>query len=307
MIDRTFEFWEAVKCVSQSEVKKAPHLIKRGIENPKTSFGKKSKALIADIRKLQNFLSENKKDYVGGPASEQKFTDQDRDKMESDCTKLIKIYAQSIADFKQTDYSSGSSGNDSTLHRKVATEMLDNYFKTVCQLYSDLRAIRARDIVEKKRLSRLQFVSKKKLNFEMKDTKEEEDDLKAPIALTSNKFNKFLYEDSDDEITAEDEANFQRENQQLLSNMNNMMDDVKAIEGKVVEIARLQDMFNEQVYQQEADINMVADTIIHSSENIRSGNESLREAMMNNATFRVWLLFFLVMCSFSLIFLEWYS
>lgn len=40
---------------------------------------------------------------------------------------------------------------------------------------------------------------------------------------------------------------FQQENLQLLNDMNSLVDEVKAIEGKVVEIARLQEMFSEQV------------------------------------------------------------
>ena len=40
---------------------------------------------------------------------------------------------------------------------------------------------------------------------------------------------------------------FQQENVQLLSDMNSMVDEVKAIEGKVVEIARLQQLFSEEV------------------------------------------------------------
>lgn len=31
------------------------------------------------------------------------------------------------------------------------------------------------------------------------------------------------------------------------------------------------------------------------------------QAIKNNAGFRVWILFFLVMCSFSLLFLDWYD
>jgi len=302
MIDRTFEFWEAIKCVSQSDTKKAPHLIKgRGIENPKTDFGKSSKSIISDIKKLHTFL-ENRKNYVGGRTSDTKFTDADRDKLERDCNQLIEIHTQSIADLKETE--SESQSNQSLLHQKVAIEMLESYFKTVCQFYNDLRAIRIRDIVEKKQLSRLKFDSRKPINLGKNETA---DDINTPAAFSSNKFKKFLYEDSDDEITAEDEAAFERENAQLLTSMNDVMDDVKLIETKVTEITKLQDMFNEQVYQQEADIDMVADTVIQSSEYIKGGNESLREAMMNNATFRVWILIFLVMCSFCLIFLEWYS
>ncbi|OBS68814.1 hypothetical protein A6R68_02645 [Neotoma lepida] len=36
-------------------------------------------------------------------------------------------------------------------------------------------------------------------------------------------------------------------------------------------------------------------------------NSLFDEAIKNNAGFRVWILFFLVMCSFSLLFLDWYD
>lgn len=75
-----------------------------------------------------------------------------------------------------------------------------------------------------------------------------------------------------------------------------------------------------------------------ATENVKEGNEDIREvtfsppevlfgsgsvdetrrlktpscvsflkAIKNNAGFRVWILFFLVMCSFSLLFLDWYD
>jgi len=40
---------------------------------------------------------------------------------------------------------------------------------------------------------------------------------------------------------------YEQENAQLLNDMNSVMDEVKSIESKVVEIARLQEMFGEQV------------------------------------------------------------
>jgi len=31
------------------------------------------------------------------------------------------------------------------------------------------------------------------------------------------------------------------------------------------------------------------------------------QAMKNNAVFRIWILFFLIVCTFSLLFLDWYN
>ncbi|KAF6372573.1 syntaxin 18 [Rhinolophus ferrumequinum] len=58
---------------------------------------------------------------------------------------------------------------------------------------------------------------------------------------------------------------------------------------------------------QEAEIDSIHQLVVGATENIKEGNEDIREAIKNNAGFRVWVLFFLVMCSFSLLFLDWYD
>ncbi|KAF7248239.1 Syntaxin-18 [Varanus komodoensis] len=137
---------------------------------------------------------------------------------------------------------------------------------------------------------------------------------------------------------------FEQENQRLVGEMNSLFDEVRQIEGKVVEISRLQEIFTEKVLQQEAEIDNIHQIVVGATENIKEGNEDIREvisqirpggfrtlrnisisrevtpvsapkpqlhmvaqAIKNNAGFRVWILFFLVMCSFSLLFLDWYG
>ncbi|CAB1315444.1 unnamed protein product [Coregonus sp. 'balchen'] len=78
--------------------------------------------------------------------------------------------------------------------------------------------------------------------------------------------------------------------------MSNLVDEVRQIEGKVVEISRLQEIFAEKVLMQETEIDSIHQLVVGATEN----------AIQNNAGFRVWILFFL-MCSFSLLFLDWYD
>lgn len=98
--------------------------------------------------------------------------------------------------------------------------------------------------------------------------------------------------------------------------------------------------------KQETEINSIHQLVVGATENVKEGNEDIREvkftdsgirgarrlfrrcqgpsvstdlitetsfcvlslqAIKNNAGFRVWILFFLVMCSFSLLFLDWYD
>uniref|UniRef100_A0A8C9EME2 Syntaxin-18 n=1 Tax=Pavo cristatus TaxID=9049 RepID=A0A8C9EME2_PAVCR len=111
----------------------------------------------------------------------------------------------------------------------------------------------------------------------------------------------------EDELSPEEIQMFEQENQRLVGEMNNLFDEVRQIEGKVVEISRLQEIFTEKVLQQETDIDNIHQLVVGATENIKEGNEDIREAIKNNAGFRVWILFFLVMCSFSLLFLDWYD
>ncbi|XP_063129427.1 syntaxin-18 isoform X2 [Rattus norvegicus] len=111
----------------------------------------------------------------------------------------------------------------------------------------------------------------------------------------------------EDELSPEEIQMFEQENQRLIGEMNSLFDEVRQIEGKVVEISRLQEIFTEKVLQQETEIDSIHQLVVGATENIKEGNEDIREAIKNNAGFRVWILFFLVMCSFSLLFLDWYD
>lgn len=79
------------------------------------------------------------------------------------------------------------------------------------------------------------------------------------------------------------------------------------MESKVVHIAELQQLFTEKVLQQEKDIERIAETVVGSTENIKDANKQIKQAIQRNAGLRVWILFFLLVMSFSLLFLDWYN
>lgn len=73
----------------------------------------------------------------------------------------------------------------------------------------------------------------------------------------------------------------------------------RQLEGKVVEIAKLQEVFTEKVLQQEQDIFRINETAISTSENIKTGNESIRDVKKNAKFLNVFLLNFFFKLSFS--------
>ena len=62
-----------------------------------------------------------------------------------------------------------------------------------------------------------------------------------------------------------------------------------------------------QVILQKDDIDRISNTVVGATENVKEANEQIKQAIQRNAGLRVWVLFFLIVMSFSLIFLDWYN
>lgn len=115
------------------------------------------------------------------------------------------------------------------------------------------------------------------------------------------------FQDEDDAMSPEELQMLEQENAALLNELNTISQEVEQIESNVVQIAQLQEIFTEKVLQQEKDIDRIGNLIVHTTENIKGGNEQVRQAIQNSADFRAWVLFFIMVMSFSLLFLDWYN
>lgn len=59
--------------------------------------------------------------------------------------------------------------------------------------------------------------------------------------------------------------------------------------------------------EQEKDVERIIGTVIGTTENLKDANTQIRQAIQSNAGLRVYVLFFLLVMSFSLLFLDWYN
>uniref|UniRef100_A0A6G1SLJ3 Syntaxin-18 n=1 Tax=Aceria tosichella TaxID=561515 RepID=A0A6G1SLJ3_9ACAR len=97
------------------------------------------------------------------------------------------------------------------------------------------------------------------------------------------------------------------ENSQIHEELITLDDEVRLIGKKVVQISKLQELFTEKVMEQTCHLNQIHETAIASSENLFEGNELIRQAMMKNASTRVFILFYIVTLGFTILFLDWYN
>ena len=82
---------------------------------------------------------------------------------------------------------------------------------------------------------------------------------------------------------------------------------MRAAESKVVEISRLQTILTANIAQQAELIDAVYANTIEASENVVAGNDELKKAIRSSIDFRLGVFLFYIMCSFCLLFLDWYN
>uniref|UniRef100_A0A8C6SKL8 Syntaxin-18 n=1 Tax=Neogobius melanostomus TaxID=47308 RepID=A0A8C6SKL8_9GOBI len=277
-------------------------ILKRG--RPKSGFCPKAREVVANITKLKDFLLQHRKDYVSGgsliSSEVSRMTDSERDQIDQDAQIFMRTCSEAIRTLRhEAEKQVGSAQTKD--HRGAVLDLIEAYLRGVCKLYSEQRAIRVKRVVDKKRLA---FIQSTILNWPLKTNNTNMAHVSEAADPTGN-----LWEEGreEDELSPEEMQMFEQENQRLVGEMNSLVDEVKQIEGKVVEISRLQEIFAEKVLHQETEIDNIHQMVVGATENVKEGNEDIREAIKNNAGFRVWILFFLVMCSFSLLFLDWYD
>ncbi|XP_071982195.1 syntaxin-18 [Engystomops pustulosus] len=290
---------------------------------PRGEFSGKARDVINNIGKLKDFLLEHRKDYINSCSHVSKYsrmTDSERDQIDQDAQTFMRTCSDAIQQLK-TEACKETISPQVREHRLAVLDFIEDYLKRVCKLYSEQRAIRVKRMVDKKRLSRLEPEQVNKLKTSPSaetitlpnpEAKEEakavgEETTERTVADTHRTSGFWDDGRGEDELSPEEIQMFEQENKRLVGEMNSLFDEVRQIEGKVVEISRLQEIFTEKVLQQETEIDNIHQLVVGATENIKGGNEDIREAIQKNAGFRVWILFFLVMCSFSLLFLDWYD
>ncbi|XP_072550547.1 syntaxin-18 [Salminus brasiliensis] len=278
----------------------------------KHGFSCRAKEVISNITKLKDFLLQHRKDYVNASSlissDLNRMTDSERDQIDQDAQIFMRTCSDAIKQLRTEAEKPGITAQVKE-HQGAVLDLIESYLKGVCKLYSEQRAIRVKRVVDKKRLSRLEPEQKSKLEKPLSEDAEKTAAQEENSEKPASEGGVELWEDSrvEDELSPEEIQMFEQENQRLVSEMNSLVDEVRQIEGKVVEISRLQEIFAEKVLQQETEIDNIHQLVVGATENVKEGNEDIREAIKNNAGFRVWILFFLVMCSFSLLFLDWYD
>ncbi|VVC91357.1 syntaxin-18 [Leptidea sinapis] len=283
----------------------------------RSAFTTTAKEITLQITKLRDFLLEHRERYLNllNNVTEDEMTEYERDQIDTGAQRIINTCSHLLKEFRNDNRKLAVS-QQMREYMDCVIDLIDVYLKAVCKIHSELKAFRVKRALDMRKLSRLElpqtkssipnpFVHPIEKDSDMDlDENEEIDSPKSKMELSENDV---AVMSDEGELSAEELQMFESENLQLLNELNSMSEEVRQIESKVLHIAELQEIFTEKVLQQELDIDRIANTVVGTTETMKDANDQIKQAIQRNAGLRVYILFFLLVMSFTLLFLDWYN
>lgn len=298
-------------------------------KTPKLEVWKKSTQLKQQITMLRDFLLENRAAYMKLAEhlknSAPQMTNEERDVIDQQSEQIFSTASMMVAEMKHecAELPVGKQTKE-CLHQVI--ESVFEYASAIRKIALEQKQFRIKRQIETIQYIKLQPKMKTELYTKPLETAPAlADDTPNHANRTDNVDNSRntdknvtqtlddIQEDSmheeyeNDDLSPEDIQMFESENVQLYNELKGLSEEVEQIQRNVADIAQLQDVFSEKISIQSPDIDRIASTVVGSTENVRDANEQIKQAIQRNAGLRVWVLFFLIVMSFTLLFLDWYN
>jgi syntaxin 18 len=298
-MDRTEDFKKMIEwsigLEASFSTKGSPTMLSnRTISSP---FFKEARDIYTSLALFKQYLQVHRKMYLNYRSNEEDKDHVDQYSMDyqTACIKkldLLKTYLEKMQ--SHHSHSKTVLSNDDYICQCEIVILLNQQLHKVFKQYTDMKAIRLRYQWEKQQwwLKQKYNVSEKISMIPASPKQSEEVDSSPMIPHHSTSISVSLLE---------------KENQKILEEMNYMMNEIKATEKAIMDIVQLQSIFQSHVVQQAQEIEQLYDEAIGTTERVKDGNKYLAQAQKHSASFRKILLFFLMLCTFALLFLDWYG
>ncbi|XP_001849452.2 syntaxin-18 [Culex quinquefasciatus] len=344
-MDITSLFKASVKTVRlKSSANTFPVLEKSRIlsKKPNNEFSEKAKKIRFQITQLKNLLVENRAAYMQFAyhlKSSAQMTDEERDVIDRESENIIRICTNMLNDFK-TECRTAKRSKQMTEFMDLVIDALSAYMSAVHHIANEQKQFRIQRELETYKFlkldadnrSRSSALSKLSSPLDIRngqDKHRKENGGRRTPAQTdddTDEFSEYLegsrakvisqdeelansssFLEDEEELSPEDIQIFESENVQLYNELKGLSEEVEQIEKNVVDIAHLQEIFTEKISLQKTDIDRIANIVVGTTENVKDANEQIKQAIQRNAGLRVWVLFFLIVMSLTLLFLDWYN
>jgi len=269
--------------------------------------------IVETVAGLDKLLKEQRSAYLaahGGMLErERDEVDVGADSISRQCRLLIGKYRDDVEGLRVSE--------EGKQHYCAVADGLDSYLKGVVSVHSEMRAVRVARQIRQKKLSRLEINSVESRAQEIGagqgkqggiSVAELQDAAKAAAAARGRQtYSGYSSEEEGEELSVEEQQAMEMENERLVEQLSSLTSQVEQVQSKVVKVAELQAVFTEKVLEQADILDVVHAQAVNTTENTKEGNEEVRKAIQNMASYRVYILFILLVFSFSLLFLDWYN
>ncbi|KAF9901644.1 hypothetical protein EC991_005831 [Linnemannia zychae] len=114
-------------------------------------------------------------------------------------------------------------------------------------------------------------------------------------------------QDFEQGLTAQERQMLEMENENIVRKLETELNQVRQLETSMIELSTLHSTIQEHLEIQTQQTNRLHDEAQAAINHIDAGNEQLIKAGKRNNSTRKWILFFLILASFVLLFLDWYD
>ncbi|KAI9348357.1 snare-complex protein syntaxin-18 N-terminus-domain-containing protein [Pilaira anomala] len=193
-----------------------------------------------------------------------------------------------------------SSGTEDVLfvHRSSITWLLNQQLMKVSQIQKDQQEIRLMREIEKSENQ----LSKSTYNQPVVFESQQDMPVVAAVVEEEEEENPF-----EQQLSQEQVQMLEKENSVMLEELNNTLNQVKSAEKALLEISTLQTQLTNHLAAQTAQTDKLYADAIATTGRVEQGNLQLLTAKERNKSSRKFMLVFLIMASFVLLFLDWYS
>ncbi|KAG0057344.1 hypothetical protein BGZ83_011587 [Gryganskiella cystojenkinii] len=116
-----------------------------------------------------------------------------------------------------------------------------------------------------------------------------------------------MEDDFEKNLTAQERQMLEMENVDIVQKLETELNQVRQIESSMLELSSLHSTIQEHLEIQTAQTNRLHEEAQTATNFIDAGNDQLLKAGKRNNSTRKWILFFLILASFVLLFLDWYD
>lgn len=283
-------------CITTNQTRKkacgisVPDRIRTAPKQP-GPFAVRARGLVRQAAKLGAFIAETRAAYsnFSGLSGLPQISDAERDRIDL----VIPREANKLLSELKTSVDVNELNPQHHEHQTAVLKLIRDYLRRIIAEHGELR------------FKRLERAQEAKRNFRL-DAHVRSDDEQTPRVVIPS-WTPMEEEESVTNLSTEELQIFEEENEQLHAQFTGLLSEMHQLEQNVTEVAHLQEQFTEKIVEQDRDIERVYGVVVGSTENIKDANEQLRQAIQRNAGLRVYVLFFLLVMSFSLLFLDWYK